>query len=98
MATTRPARCALVTTLVLLRGKRADRSACSRDPQALKARYLASAENYANKGKLAEAAIEYQNALQGRSARRRGPIEAGGNLRQGRRRADRAAAELRAGG
>jgi putative PEP-CTERM system TPR-repeat lipoprotein len=37
--------------------------ACSRDPQAVKARYLASAQEYASQGKLAEAAVEYQNAL-----------------------------------
>ena len=62
MATTRPPRSALLTTLVLCVAS-ALISACSRDPQTLKARYLASAESYANKGKLAEAAIEYQNAL-----------------------------------
>jgi alpha-L-fucosidase 2 len=39
-------------------------SACSRDPQALKARYLASAQDYVSKGKIAEAALEYQNAVQ----------------------------------
>ena len=59
----RPANTALLPVLTfclasLLTG------ACSRDPQALKARYLRSAESYASKGKLVEAAIEYQNALQ----------------------------------
>ena len=38
--------------------------ACSRDPQVAKAKYIASGDEYAAAGKLAEAIIEYKNAVQ----------------------------------
>jgi tetratricopeptide (TPR) repeat protein len=37
---------------------------CSRDPEVLKARYVASGDRYATDGKLAEAVLEYRNAVQ----------------------------------
>jgi Tfp pilus assembly protein PilF len=36
---------------------------CSRDPKALKARYVASGDKYLAEGKAAEASVEYLNAL-----------------------------------
>jgi len=47
----------LILVLVLL-------SACSRDPNARKAKYLHSGEKYLSKGKLNEAIIEFRNALE----------------------------------
>src|SRR5262245_53167978 len=39
-------------------------TACARDPQAAKEKYLASGDQYSASGKLAEAVIEYRNAVQ----------------------------------
>src|SRR5262245_41842905 len=39
-------------------------AACSSDPQAAKAKYLASGDRYLASGKLPEALIEYRNAVQ----------------------------------
>ena len=39
-------------------------SACSRDPKVVKAKYVESGERYLAEGKLAEATLEYRNALQ----------------------------------
>jgi putative PEP-CTERM system TPR-repeat lipoprotein len=55
--TARPAALLAVLSLVLLV------TASCRDPQAAKARYVASAERYLAEGKTAEAVIEYRNAI-----------------------------------
>ncbi|HPC48017.1 MAG TPA: tetratricopeptide repeat protein, partial [Deltaproteobacteria bacterium] len=39
-------------------------SGCGKSPEEKRQAYISSAQEYAKKGKLAEAAIQYQNALQ----------------------------------
>jgi putative PEP-CTERM system TPR-repeat lipoprotein len=50
----------IITILVLALAA----GACSRDPKAVKARYVASGDKYLAEGKGAEASVEYRNALE----------------------------------